>query len=91
MISISDTARQILQDQGRTQKWVVNKMNEINPKLGMDRSKLSAIITGNRKMTGDELLVFCIALEVNPDVFTEKVEDFADQEEPKMEKEETRV
>lgn len=47
-------------------------MNSINPSLDMDRSKFSAIITGNRKMTGDELLAFCMALEISPDVFTEQ-------------------
>lgn len=71
-MSISDTAKRILQSQGRTQKWAAEKMNEISPELEMDKNKISAIITGNRKMTGDELLVFCMALEVSPDVFTEE-------------------
>ena len=72
MISIPKTAKKALKEQGRTQRWVVARMLDINPLLGMDRSKLSAIITGNRKMTGDELLAFCMALEISPDVFTEK-------------------
>lgn len=69
MTAISDTAKKILKEQGRTQRWVAERMNNINPTLEMDRSKFSAIITGNRKMTGDELLAFCMALEISPDVF----------------------
>ena len=72
MTSIPDTVRKTIKEQGRTQKWVTEKMNSINPSLDMDRSKFSAIITGNRKMTGDELLAFCMALEISPDVFTEQ-------------------
>lgn len=70
MTAISDTAKKILKEQGRTQRWVMERMNDINPTLEMNRSKFSAIITGNRKMTGDELLAFCMALEISPDVFT---------------------
>lgn len=70
MTAISDTAKKILKEQGRAQRWVVERMNDINPTLEMNRSKFSAIITGNRKMTGDELLAFCMALEISPDVFT---------------------
>lgn len=72
MTSIPETVRKTIKEQGRTQKWVTEKMNSINPHLDMDRSKFSAIITGNRKMTGDELLAFCMALEISPDVFTEQ-------------------
>ena len=72
MTSIPDTVRKTIKKQGRTQKWVTEKMNSINPSLDMDRSNFSAIITGNRKMTGDELLAFCMALEISPDVFTEQ-------------------
>lgn len=72
MTSIPDTVKKTIKKQGRTQKWVTEKMNSINPSLDMDRSKFSAIITGNRKMTGDELLAFCMALEISPDVFTEQ-------------------
>lgn len=72
MRSISDTTRKVLKEQGRTQKWAAERMNEINPKLDMNKTKLSAIVTGNRQMSGDELLAFCMALEINPDVFTEK-------------------
>ena len=38
----------------------------------MDKNKISGIVAGSRKMTGDELLAFCMALEVSPDIFTEE-------------------
>lgn len=69
---VYETAKRILKEQGRTQRWVVEKMNKVNPELEMDKSKFSAIIVGKRRMTGDELLAFCMALEVSPDEFTKK-------------------
>ncbi len=72
MSLIPDVAKRILQEQGRTQKWVTEKMNSINPSLEMDKNKFSAIVNGNRKMSGDELLAFCMALEISPDVFTDQ-------------------
>lgn len=75
LTAISETAKRILNEQGRTQKWVAEKMNQINPSLEMDRNKLSGIMSGNRKMTGDELLAFCMALEISPDIFTGQAND----------------
>lgn len=69
MSEINTTVRRILTDQGRTQTWVIQKMNSINPDLNLDNSKFSALVSGNRKMTGDELLAFCKALEISPDEF----------------------
>lgn len=69
MISVSDTVKRLLNEQGRTQAWVIQRMNLQTPEIDMDRSKFSAIVTGKRKMTGDELLAFCKALEITPDEF----------------------
>lgn len=69
MVAVADTVKRILDEQGRTQAWVIQKMNSQTPEIEMDRSKFSAIVTGKRKMTGDELIVFCKALEVTPDEF----------------------
>ena len=66
-MSIPDAIRAVLDRRGCTQAWIVRKMNEISPELGMDRVKFSAIVCGNRKMTGDELLAFCKAVKMNPD------------------------
>lgn len=69
MIPVSETVKRILEEQGRTQTWVVQKMNSQLPDIDMDKTKFSAIITGKRKMSGDELLVFCKALEITPNEF----------------------
>lgn len=69
MVTVSETIKRILGEQGRTQTWVIQKMNSQSPEVGMDKTKFSAIVTGKRKMSGDELLVFCKALEITPDVF----------------------
>lgn len=73
-MSLNVLVGNLLKENGRTQTWTIAKMNEINPSLKMDRSKMSSIIKQNRKMTGDELLDFCLALGINPDVFI-KTED----------------
>ena len=69
MASVAEIAKRILEEQGRTQTWVVRKMNEVNPDIKMDINKLSSTLLEKRKMSGDELLAFCMALEVNPDEF----------------------
>lgn len=66
---VSDIVKKIIDEQGRTQVWVAYKMNEADPSLDMDKNKLSAITTGRRQMSGDELLAFCKAIEISPDVF----------------------
>lgn len=74
MVPVEDTVKRLLEEQGRTQIWVINRMNEINPRLNMEKSKFSALINGKRKMSGDELIAFCQALEVTPDEFTKNNE-----------------
>lgn len=69
MISVTDTVRRIIDEQGRTQTWISKKMNEINPQLEMDLVKFNSIVMGRRKMSGDELLAFCMAMEITPDEF----------------------
>lgn len=70
MASVESTAKRLMSEQGRTQIWVVNRMNMISPMLKMDKNKLSAVLAGKRKMSGDELIAFCKALEITPDEFT---------------------
>ncbi len=72
MSTVAETVKRILDEQGRTQAWVIEKMNLINPGLHMEKSKFSAIAVGKRKMSSDELLTFCMALEVSPDEFVKK-------------------
>lgn len=71
-MTIPKIIRKVLKAEGRTQAWAVEEMNKIDPKLNIDRVKFSAIVCGSRRMTGDELLAFCKALQVSPDVFLEK-------------------
>ena len=72
MVSVADTAKRVLREEGRTQAWVIERMNKVYPNLEMDRCKFSAIILGKRKMSGDELIAFCKALEISPDEFTKE-------------------
>lgn len=72
MVSVADTAKRVLNEQGRTQVWVINRMNSIFPSLNMNRNKMSSILAGKRKMTGDELIGFCRALQISPDEFTKE-------------------
>lgn len=69
LIPVYETAKRIIADQGRTQTWVLNKMNEFNPDLQLNNAKFSALLSGQRKMTGDELIAFCKVLDVSPDEF----------------------
>ena len=69
MVPVRENVRRILYEQGRTQIGVVKRMNELNPQISMNVSKFSWIITGRRKMSGDELLTFCMAVEISPEEF----------------------
>lgn len=66
-MSIPEAIKRVLDSRGCTQTWVFNRMNAINPSLNMNKAKFSSIVCGNRKMSGDELLAFCKAIEINPD------------------------
>lgn len=68
-LSIPYAVKALLVEHGVKQKWIIERMNRLNPSLNMDRSKFSAIVRGGRKMTGDELLIFCKALGESPDSF----------------------
>ncbi|MCI9668977.1 MAG: hypothetical protein HFG19_04790 [Oscillospiraceae bacterium] len=68
-MNISNTIKAILKERGIKQTWVVKRMNLIAPDVAMDKVKFSAIVCGIRKMSGEELLAFCKAIEENPDIF----------------------
>lgn len=69
VVPARETVRRILYEQGRTQTGVVKRMNELNSQISMDTSKFNCIITGKRKMSGDELLTFCMAVGISPEEF----------------------
>ena len=66
----SDGVKQLIKDKGLRQAWVVDRMNLVNPDLHMSNAKLSSIVCGGRKMSGDELIAFCVATDTSPDYFS---------------------
>ena len=72
-MSVNEAIKSAIDDSGRTQVWVANKINAINPSLNMDKSKLSAALNGKRKISGDEFIALCKALEIKPDTIADKV------------------
>ena len=65
----NETVQKLMEAEGRTQTWVAQEMNRIDPEIKMTNVKLSAIVTGKRAMSGDEMLAFCRAMKKSPDVF----------------------
>ena len=65
----NETVQKLMEQEGRTQTWVAQEMNKMNPEIKMTNVKLSAIVTGRRTMSGDEMLAFCRAMRTSPDVF----------------------
>lgn len=72
-MSVNEAIRTIIEESGRTQTWVASKANTINPHINMTVGKLSASLNGNRKITGDEFIALCKALEINPDSIADRV------------------
>lgn len=68
-MNVEPAVREIVENRGLRQTWIVDQMNRIAPELSMSKAKFSAIVCGGRKMTGDELMVFCLATGTNPDYF----------------------
>ena len=67
MCELHQVFKNIIDDSGRTQVWVINKINAINPSLNMDKNKLSSSLNGKRKISGDEFIALCTALAINHD------------------------
>ena len=65
----NETVQKLIEQEGRTQTWVAQEMNRIDPEIKMTNVKLSAIVTGKRIMSSDEMLAFCRAMRMSPDVF----------------------
>lgn len=72
-MSVNEAIKSAIDDSGRTQVWVINKINAINPSLNMDKNKLSSSLNGKRKISGDEFIALCKALEINPDTIANMV------------------
>lgn len=66
MLPVEEVIKKKITEEGRTQTWVVEKMNTINPKLNMSRTKFNRIVTaGDRKLSGNELVALCKVLDLN--------------------------
>lgn len=68
-MKINEKMRQIIKDEGRTQRWTIQEMNKSNPNLNMSDAKFSAAMVGKRQVTGEELLAFCKAVGRSPEEF----------------------
>lgn len=74
-MSVNEAVKLIIKDSGRTQTWLVTRINNIDPCVHMNNSKLSASLTGKRKITADEFIALCKALEISPDLIADKVSE----------------
>ena len=64
-MTVNESLREYIKSHGISQTFIVNK-------TGISHSKLSDIVNGKRKITGEELLLIARALEVNADIFLEQ-------------------
>lgn len=71
-MSVADTMKYIMKEGGHTHAWTIDRMNAINNNIHMTQSKFSATINNKRRLLGDELIAFCQATKINPDVFMNK-------------------
>ena len=70
VLPVEGVIKQTIADQGRTQAWVVDTMNAINPELNMNRVKFNRIVTaGERKLSGNELIALCRILDLSLEDF----------------------
>lgn len=70
MRPVEEVIKQTISDQGRTQAWVADTMNAINPELNMNRVKFNRIVTaGERKLSGNELIALCRILDLSLEDF----------------------
>lgn len=76
-VNTSTKVKNLVRDRGLRQTWIVEQMNSIAPELNMSKTKFSAIICGGRKMSGDELIAFCVATGTDPNYFCEAAQDTA--------------
>lgn len=72
-MSLNEAIKNAIEESGRTQTWVASKANAINPSINLTVVKLNASLRGNRKITGDEFIALCKALEINPDSIADRV------------------
>lgn len=72
---VRTTLRNNIKNSGRTQVWLVSRVNAIDPQINMSKAKLSASLIGKRKISADEFIALCKALEISPDLIMERIAD----------------
>nr|DAF49200.1 MAG TPA: Transcriptional regulator [Caudovirales sp. ctrNG92] len=68
-MNVGEVVKKTIEERGVKQKWVVEQMNNVIPDINMNSQKLSAVTKGQRQFKCDELIAFCKAMKINPDVF----------------------
>ena len=70
-MNIGKIVGSIITEKGMTQTSVTKSMIKLMPELEghLTPKKMSAIIKGKRKMTCDELIAFCIVIDIDPSAF----------------------
>lgn len=61
-MTVNENIKEYIESKGITQKFLVDK-------TGIAPEKMSNIVNGKRKVTGEELLLIAKALEVNANIF----------------------
>lgn len=61
-----------MKNKGVTQTWVVNEANAIDKSLNLTNNKLSAILSGKRRIAGEEFIALCRVLGLETNNFIQK-------------------
>lgn len=61
-ILIAANIRKYLEEKGITQEWLAQK-------IGMSKQAMSATLKGTRRLTADEYVDICVALDLSMDYF----------------------
>lgn len=69
MLEIYEVLKQEIDKKGVTQTWIVNQMNSLDISLNMTCAKMSAVLAGKRKLTGEEFIAICRVLELDTEIF----------------------
>ncbi|WP_312059338.1 hypothetical protein [Anaerotignum sp.] len=61
-----------VKNKGVTQTWVVNEVNALDNSINLTNNKLSAILSGKRRIAGEEFIALCRVLGLETNNFVEK-------------------
>ena len=69
-MNASEIIKAELTDSGRTQAWLVKKINEAG--IDMNKQRLCDTLNGKRRLTANEFIIICKALNLTLDSFDGK-------------------